>query len=132
MKTVWTLHFHGRCDFNVVLDRNFATEMIQAEITSDRQAGMNRLATETLKRLEVSWPNPLSFYNSSGFVNQFYLGAGIWLATNYQTIENLLTAIPSSEPLEYNSHNVDTPSQAYALMVLFDQWVKYAHRLKES
>ena len=130
-KIIWTPDLYGGCDFKVYLDKEFAKEMIQSKIPNGKQIRMNELANEELKRLRINWSNPYSFYTDSCFITQFYIGQdGVWLSTNYQTIEDLINRKESSKIVEYNSHNVDTPSQAYVLMVSFDKWVQYADELK--
>ena len=47
-----------------------------------------------------------------------------------RTIDNLLKGGESTELIKYDSHNVDTPAQNFALMVLFDKWVEYADILR--
>ncbi|GAJ08284.1 unnamed protein product, partial [marine sediment metagenome] len=132
-KTIWTPRLYGRCDFGVYLDRDFAKEMFQSKVPTERQTRMNELANEELKRLGTDWLNPYTFYKDSCFITQFYIGQnGVWLSTNRQTIDNLLKEKESSKLIEYDSHNIDTPKQAYVLMALFDKWVEYADAFKSD
>ncbi len=129
-KLIWTPKLYGRCDFGVDLDWDFAREMIQARVPEEKQARMNALANEELKTLRTNWLDPYSFHEGSCFVKQIYLGQnGIWLSTNHQTIVHLIKG-DKSEPVRYNSHNVDTSHQAYVLMVLFDKWINYSDAFK--
>ncbi len=130
-RTLWTPHFSAKYDFMVYLDRHFAREMIQSKIPSERQGAMNNLGNEVLKDLDTNWLNPYTFYRKSCFVNQFYLGQnGVWLAADI-TLNELVRG-KSTKPIEYHSHNVDTPKQAHALLTLFDRWVQYAEILKDA
>lgn len=132
-KTIWTPRLYGSCDFGIYLDRDFAREMIQSKVSNERQTRMNELANEELKRLGTNWLNPYTFHKDSCFISQFYIGQnGVWLSTNHQTIDDLLNGKESSKPIEYNSHNVDVPSQSYVLMRLFDQWIEYADAFKSE
>ncbi len=130
-KTLWTPRFSAKYDFAVYLNRHFAIEMIQAKIPPERQVAMNNLGNEVLQSLGNNWSNPYTFHRDSCFVTQFYLGQnGVWLAAD-TTLDELLRD-KSTKPIEYHSHNVDHPQQAYILMALFDKWVEYADILKDS
>ncbi|MDO8511609.1 MAG: hypothetical protein Q7S55_05605 [Nanoarchaeota archaeon] len=129
-RIIWQPHFGSRYDFSVKLDRVFAEEMIDACIPLERQTRMNQLANEQLKRLQWDWLNPYTFHQESCFVSQFYLGNnGVWLSA--EGIDGLVLHEKSGKPIEYHSHNIDTPNQAYILMALFDRWVEYADILKK-
>ena len=130
-KIIWQPHFGSRYDFSVDLNRTFAKEMIEARIPLERQLKMNELANEDLKRLDRYWLNPYTFHKDSGFVSQFYIGNnGVWLSTDNDEINSLVRNETLGKPIEYHSHNIDTPKEAYILMVLFDTWAKYAEILK--
>lgn len=132
-KTLWTPSFYGRYDFGIYLDRDFALEMIQAKIPAERQTGMNKVAKGLLNVLGIDWSNPYTFHQDSGFISNCHIGQnGVWLSTNHQTIEDLLSGKESSKPIEYHSHNVDAPRQAHVLMVLFGKWVDYADALRKG
>ena len=129
-RMIWQPHFGFRYDFSVNLDRIFAEEMIDARIPPEGQIRMNQLANEQLKRLQWDWLNPYTFHQDSCLVSQFYLGNnGVWLSA--EGIDGLVRHEGSRKSIEYHSHNVDTPNQAYILMALFDTWVNYAEILKE-
>jgi hypothetical protein len=132
-KTIWTPSFSGNesREFRVYLDRNFAREMIQSQISSETQEGMNRIAEEELKKLGTNWPTPYGFYESSGFVSQFSIGQnGVWLSAERLGIDDLLIEREDSKPIKYDSHNVDFSKQVYDLMVLFDKWAEYAEDIR--
>ncbi len=131
-RTIWTPRFYGEYDFEVYLDWDFAREMIQSRISTERQTKMNKLGDVELKRLGVNWLSPYTFHEDSRFITQFYIGQnGVWLATDHQTIDGLLNQEEeSSNVIKYTSHNVDTPKQAYVLMMLFGKWVEYVDALK--
>ena len=129
-KIIWQPHFGPKYDFSINLDRIFAQEMIDARIPPERQFRMNQLANEQLKRLSRDWLDPYTFHENSCFVTQFYIGNnGVWLASD--GIDDLIKHREFKKPIEYHSHNVDTPNQAYILMALFDTWVEYADVLKK-
>ncbi len=129
-RTLWTPRFSTKYDFSVSLDRDFAREMIQAQIPPNRQEAMNNLGDEVLRGLETHWSNPYTFHKESCFINQIYLGQnGVWLATD-TTLDEVLER--SSKPIEYHSHNVDNSKQAYTLMTLFGKWIEYADILKDA
>lgn len=130
-KTIWTPRLYGYCDFGVYLDEDFARDLIQSKVPDERQRRMNELANEELKTMGEYWLSPYTFHEDSCFISQIYIGQnGVWLSTNYQTIDELLKGKESSKPIEYTSHNVDSPKQAYVLMRLFDKWVEYADAFK--
>jgi len=130
-KTIWTPCFSAKYDFAVSLNRDFAREMIQVEIPSERQQAMNNVGNEVLQGLGDDWRNPYTFYNNSCLVSQVYLGQnGVWLATDITPYE--LLKEKSSKPIGYHSHNVDTSKQAYTLLALFGKWIEYADILKDA
>jgi len=131
-KTIWTPRLYGRCDFGIYLDEDFAKEMIQSYISTERQNKMNELGNDELKIFEINWLNPYMFYKNSCFITQFYIGQdGAWLSTNHQSVDELIRG-ESYKPIQYNSHNIDTTKQAYVLMRLFDKWIEYSDVLKEN
>ncbi len=130
-KLIWTPNFIGQCDFEIYLDCSFAKEMLDSKITLKRQLQMNGIANDLLKILNVNHLNPYTFHKDSCFVEQFYTGQnGVWLSTDYQSIESLVKG-DSESLIKYTSHNVDRPDQAYVLMVLVDKWVQYSDILRE-
>jgi hypothetical protein len=130
-KVIWRPSITNRYDFAVYLDRDFAREMIRAQIPDKRQKRMNEIGNEELKGMGINWLSPYTFYEQSCFVSQVYIGRnGVWLATNCNNIESLLRE-GENEPIEYHSHNVDTAKEAYVLMALFDKWVDLSDALKD-
>ncbi len=100
-------------------------------ISPERQQAMNNVGNEVLMGLGDDWRNPYTFQQDSCLVTQAYLGQnGVWLATDIT--RNELLNEKSSKPIEYHSHNVDTPKQAYTLMALFGKWIEYADILKDA
>lgn len=132
-KILWMPHSFNKCDLEVYLDRDFAQEMIQSRIPNERQRMMNELAKEALEQLGIRQLNPYGFHEDSCFITQFSLGeGGVWLSTGHQNIADLVKGKESPNPINYHSHNVDTPRHAYAFLVLFDKWARYANTLKKS
>jgi hypothetical protein len=131
-KIIWQPSIINRYNFAVSLDRDFAREMMKAQIPAERQKKMNEIGNKDLKELGINWLNPYTFYANSCFVNQIYIGRnGVWLSTkcNSDNIERLLKK-GETKPIEYHSHNVDTSQEAYVLMNLFDKWVNLSDALK--
>lgn len=129
-KILWQPRLYGRCEFGIYLDGNFAKEMIQSRTIPEKQDKLNKLANEELEKFRIRSLNPYTFYGDSCFVNQVHIGGnGVWLSINHQTIEDLLKK-DKPLPVEYHSHNVDIPKDAYILIVLFDNWVEYARVLR--
>jgi len=130
-ETIWTPRLYGKYNFGVNLDKDFAREMIQSRISTARQTRINELANKELEKLKTNWLNPYTFHEDSCLIIQCYIGQnGVGLSLKYQAVDNLLKDKIYSEVIEYDSHNVDTPSQAYVLMNLFDKWVEYAAAFK--
>ena len=124
--TIWTPQFSGSYEFRVYLDHIVAREAVRLKHPSKVQMRMNEIANQELQRLGINWTNPYTFHGDSGFITQVNIGQnGVWLSTDHQTIEDLLDGKESPTPVEFHSHNVDTPTQAYSLMVLFGKWVEY-------
>ena len=130
-ETIWTPRLYGKYNFGINLDKDFARKIIQSRISTARQTWINELANNELKRLRTNWLDPYTFHKDSCLITQCYIGQnGVGLYIEYQIIDNLLKDKIYSKVIEYNSHNVDTPSQAYVLMNLFDKWVEYADAFK--
>jgi len=132
-KIIWQPElFLQECGFKVSLDQDFARDMIKTPLSREGQRGMNELAVKDLKSLRINWPTPYTFHKESCLINQIYLGSnGVWLSTCHTTLNHLLKSKDSYEKyIEYDSHNVDTPRNAYALLYLFSKWVEYTDVLK--
>ncbi|MCK5025693.1 MAG: hypothetical protein KAS15_03830 [Nanoarchaeota archaeon] len=130
-ETIWTPRLYGKYNFGVNLDKDFARDAIQLRIPIERQTRMNKLANKELERLRTNWLDPYTFHGDSCLITQCYIGQnGVGLSLDYQIVDNLLKDKIYSKVIEYDSHNVDTPSQAYVLMTLFDKWVEYADAVK--
>src|SRR3989344_6697382 len=131
-KTIWTPGFSKGYDFKVYLDVGFAKEMMQSKIPYEMQSGLNKLGNDELKQFGVNWLIPYQFYKDSCFITQFDLGQnGVWLSVNNQTICDLLKEDKSQKIIEYHSHNVEYPKDAFVPLVLFSKWVEYKDILKQ-
>ena len=133
-KLIWTPRLYGKCDFEIYLDGDFAREMIGIANPKESQDRMNELTKEDLK-IFLNKREPFMFYEDSFLVEQISLGYdGIWLSPHAGTIVELLDNDSNDEEsakhLVYKSHNVATPHEAYLLMMLFDDWVKYTKTFK--
>jgi len=132
-KIVWQPRAIYQPGYNlgIYLDRDFAKEMIKAEIPMEKQNITNKLGYEMLKEKGHDWHHPYFFYGDTAFVIQFSLGEnGVWLAVDGLYGESPLK-VYKSDNIEYSSHNVDNLSQRNALMALVDLWVEYSDILKE-
>ena len=132
-KIVWQpIHlYQPSFDFAVYLDRKFAEEMLSSKIQQERQENLNKLAIELVKRFGLNYTSPLSFYEDSCLVTQFYIGRnGTWLAIESFSEKDLINK-NNKKLVEYHSHNVESSLEAYTLMALFDQWIEYADVLKK-
>ena len=121
------------CGFNVFLDKRFAKEMLDSPLSYENQRNMNELGAKDLKSLGIDWREPYAFQNNSCLIGQIYLGMnGVWLSTSPRDLNNLVKEkdLKGVRDIEYGSHNVDTPRNAYALMYLFSKWIEYADVLK--
>ena len=123
---IWTLEFSKDYCFSVYLSRDFAKKMIEAKVPNANQRRMNEFANEQLKDKSADHCS-YYFHEDSGLVTQFNVfQGGVWLATNRDNIDSLLKNIESESPVTYIDHNVDHVYQAYALMAMFDLWVRSA------
>lgn len=137
-KIIWQPSFgygESGSGFNIILDREFAREMIRAEVSQEIQAKMNQLADERLKGLKkfkgINFrPSPYQFYKKSFFISSINTEDNcVCLHTNSSDIEMLLRENYGTNPIGYTSHNVDMPLQAHTLVNLFDLWIKYSSAL---
>lgn len=120
-------------DISILLDKDFAGEMMGANISTERQDKMNELANETLKRFGESWKDPYKFHDSTCLVKQFYLGHnGVWLSENESDLQNLNLDKLNHPYVKYSPHNMRNSKDSFILMFLFGEWVKYSDALKKA
>lgn len=113
-------------DFGILVDAEFARRMIVSSVGLERGRGMKEMALETIGRFGFSCANPLEFYKESALATQFSIGTGgTWLAIFQEDKAALLDGNLEGH-VRYDSHNVDAPKKAYALMALVDLWAEYA------
>ena len=130
-ETIWIPRLYGKYNFGVNLGKDFAREAIQLRIPAQEQTKMNKLANKELERLKTDCLNPYIFHEDSCLITQCYIGQNcVGLSLDSRIIDQLLEDKIYSEVIEYDSHNIDTPNQAYVLMNLFDKWVEYADAVK--
>ena len=126
-KVVWQPEFYRGFEFKVWVGNDFAMEMLNTPFSGDEQRRINELATEKLKEIRINCPEPYSFYKNSAFIHHFNLGSdGRWLSTNNPSIERRIKNGGLPELVEYNSHNIDTSKQAFALLSLVSMWHYYS------
>ena len=118
-------------EFGILLSREFTHEMLELKIGSKIQREFNTYAEdEVMKKFKYTTGGPYEFDEDSAFIRQFNLGSkGKWLALTGCFGENPLEA--NRGLIKYDSHNLETMTDAYALMALFDLWVEYSKVLKE-
>jgi hypothetical protein len=114
--------------FGILLDPEFAKDMLTSNLSSDKSKRIQDFANEQLKKSNYDYPTPYIFNGDSCLVNQFYIGDGKELG-----IDSLIKFESNfDKPIKYFSHNVDYSSDAYALMKLVDLWVKCSEVIKEK
>lgn len=127
-KIVWQPEFYSGCEFKVFVDNDFAMKMLGITMSREQQNRMNELAKEKLESRGIKWPAPYSFHENTAFIHQIYIGGnGKWLSTNMPDLERRIKAGGLPKPIEYNSHNIDYPSEAFALLQLVDMWHYYSN-----
>ena len=118
-------------DFGILLSRDFCREMLETKLSREIQIKTNNLCLEVSERFGFNYPEPVTFYEDTAFISQFYLGNnGVWLAIDQSNKRSLLEYPDEKELIKYSSHNVDNSKQAYALMALVDWWAEYADIIK--
>lgn len=129
-RVLWQPTFYGRYDFGVSLDQSLAKDLLDKQVPERMRTRMNELGNMLLNQLGRSWMSPYSFEGESAFVKQISLGGnGVWLATDRIAVDALVKGV--QRPVEYHSHNTDSLSDAYALMLLFGHWIEYSDVLLE-
>ncbi|MEK6847959.1 MAG: hypothetical protein AABX50_02445 [Nanoarchaeota archaeon] len=102
----------------IVLNPDFAREMISLKIPLWVQERMNNLGRESLKKLGIDWDNPYQFYRDTSFVKNFRLESnGVWLGFS----ENL-SKQSFNEPLIYHSQGINSLLRINGLLALVDLW----------
>ena len=124
---IWQPSFVSGYDFMMSLDRDFAKDMIDSQVSVGRQGKMNQLANLKLNELGNNWKDPYTFLGNSRLLSQLYIGEGVRLTTDSYSILDLVNN-ESTKPLKYISYNVGTSKEAFILLALFDKWVKYANK----
>ena len=130
---VWQpTHLHQpHHDFEILLSRPFAKEMLETTLTPEAQRQMNDLGTEVLKRFKASCSSPYIFHENTAFVRQFTLNGskGTWLELDGQYGQ--APDLSKPEPLKYTTKNMDSSFDTLGLLCLFEQWIYYSSTLKE-
>jgi len=124
------LHQEHR-DFDILLSRPFAREMLETTLTPETQQKMNEFGLNVLKRFKYNVSEPYRFHERTAFVRQIICNGskGTWLE-----LEGQYGGIPDlskTKPLTYKTHNMDSSSDTLVLLCLFEQWIYYSQTLKE-
>lgn len=115
-------------DFGIYLDKAFAEEMLAAQISSERQGQMNKLAYDFLEHRRLRNRNHFIFHERTALVTEFSLGhEGRTLSVGAPDPAQILSM--REGPLKYDSHNIDDSSNQSLLMILVDLWVEYSEEL---
>jgi len=132
-KLIWqpqSIYQQGH-SFGILLDPEFAKEMFNSELSSERYKQMQNLPK---KLMGFTKPEPYIFHEGTCFIRQINLdpGNGRWLSLE----DACGGAKPNFEkPIKYLTHNFDyrtTSSDVLTLMGLFDLWVEYSEYLKDK
>jgi hypothetical protein len=128
-KIVWQPVFDNFYNFHINLDRGFAREMIMSKRAKERD--INRLVKTMSDELGIVCDNPYGFYGNTTLLNQINIGEGNRLTLEGIKAKRLLEGDLDEKNITYISYNIRFASDAYALMFLFSNWVRFAPRLKE-
>ncbi len=116
-------------DFRIILNHEFANEMINSRLSRKDYLSLQELPMETMG---VQIKEPYIFYKDTLFLKQINLRArdGKWL-----TLENFQGEEKSAfrNQLKYSTHNLDyRPSERdiEILLGLFDLWIEYSPIIK--
>ena len=116
--------YQPTCEFGILLSREFTSEMLKLRIGTEGQERLNELAVEfVFGWYKCSQPTPYYFREDTALINQFNLnlGKGEWLALDGCFGKNPLEVHKGL--IKYESHNLESITDAYALMALVDFWV---------
>ena len=133
MDIIWqpTPLYQPHHDFEILLNRQFAGEMLETRLSTKDQNRMNELGSDVTRRLKYPGSHPYIFHKSTAFVSQITLNGtrGTWLES-----ENIFGKAPDSskeKPIRYTTHNSDSLFDISGLLSLFDLWISYSDTLKE-
>jgi len=130
---VWQpTHLHQpHHDFEILLSRPFAREMLETTLTIETQHQMNDFGAEVLRRFKYPGSSPYLFHENTAFVRQVTLNGskGTWLELDGQSGQ--LPDLSKSEPLKYKTSNMDSSFDTLGLLCLFEQWIYYSSTLKD-
>ena len=125
-------HLHQKHhDFEILLSRQFAGEMLEVILTQETNRQINDMGENIAKRFQYLTSSPYRFHENSAFVRQINLdgGRGTWLALEEQY--GRVPDLTKKEPLRYTTHNMDSSFDTLGLLCLFEQWIYYSSILKD-
>ena len=126
-KIVWQpeyLYSTNSYEFAINLDRKFADEMKSSKISQIKIDNMNKFAVKNFKIYSTS---PYQFLDNTCLLKSIYIGnSGKWLALNNGSLNK-----KDEEHLIYNTHNIDSKSEAFTILGLFDLWIHCSKALTE-
>ena len=117
-----------RFNFAIYLDKSLAKNLKQIQLDQQNRERFQEIAEqEVLQQLGMKWKSPYLFHESSLLVGQINIESdGRWLATTHGELSSLDDGRDLDNHITYNSHNIDTHKQAYALLACFTKWLDYA------
>jgi len=118
--------FRDRFNFTLYLDRNISKLIKGISIDEKIRKRFQEIGQEDLKNMGKKWYEPYLFHENSLLISQINIESdGRWLASSRDDILELDKEKPFNNFVRYNSHNIDTPEQAYALLALFTRWLDF-------
>ena len=119
----------GRCGFSAFLDKELAVRASQVKVSSEIQKGLLKFGSEAIRRV---WERDFKESELCGEVYNFHEDS---LLLQYCSVPGdrcilgmapgILTTLQEGtfpDRVEYSTHNVDNPLQAYALLTLWLRW----------
>jgi hypothetical protein len=123
-ETVWQPEYLSdpSYGFAVRIDGEFSQQLSEHTVPSSYQENLNEfIADAVLPEFGIRYTDPVRFYEDTFCPSSFHIGNnGTWLATDETHTIN------TDADVSYQSHNVDTGTEAYALMAMVDQWAEAA------
>lgn len=118
--------YQNSSNFKILLNSNFAKDMLESKLEDEVRYGLNKIAEELLNKRGFISNEPIIFYGDSLLVEKLDFGensSSLILETNLN-LESFL--FNRKKPLEYFSEKVNSVEQREALMSVFDLWTDYS------
>lgn len=136
---LWAPEFPSkREEFLVRLDRETARKLAITPIEKDASSHLNTLIAQMLseRHWTLAGQSAARFFSSDGTTTALLSSinlnvGGKWLAAN-ERLSEVLQYSPHKDPLTYDSHNIDLPSEAQLLLRAFALYARYIPYLLEG